>query len=78
MSNMSEKELNQIVQNEIEWRKQLWKKVETTQNDLNDFKVDMATITTTLKVKIAVSSTFFGLISGGVISLIIAIMQIKK
>jgi hypothetical protein len=55
---MKDSELNQIVRNEIEWRKQLWRKLENNEKELHDFKIEMAQVTTSLKVKIGMSGAF--------------------
>lgn len=72
---MSDQELNAIVQNEIEWRKQLWKKVEKTENDLHEFKVQMTEITTTLKIKIGLAGTLFGFLGGTIVTVVVALIK---
>ena len=60
---MSEKELSVLVQNEIEWRKMLWKKFEAIEKAQN--KIDNRIIR--LEVKNALFGSAFGVI-GGVIA----------
>jgi len=72
---MSDKELNAIVKNEIEWRKQLWKKLESTEESLNAFKLDMTETTSTMKVKLGFIGSFFGFIGGAVVAIIAAIIK---
>lgn len=61
---MSEKELNAIVANEIEWRKMLFKKVERVEQNQIQIDKDL----TSLKVKVALFGGFFGTVGGAVIS----------
>jgi len=62
---MNENELTILVNNEIEWRKKLWKKMETMEsNQIEDGKV-----LTGLKVKVALFGCSFGAIGGALITL---------
>lgn len=72
---MSDKELNAIVHNEIEWRKQLWKKVERIETNHNDFKIQMVEVTTSLKVKIGMAGAIFGFIGGAIVQIFSAIIK---
>lgn len=74
---MSDKELESIVNNEIEWRKQLWKKVERVEDDFRSFESKMLIITTTLKVKIGLFGTVFGFIGGALTTIIAELIKRK-
>ena len=63
---MSEKELNAIVANEIEWRKMLWKKVEQVEKNQHTIDKDL----TGLRVKVAFWGGLFGTMGGTLISYI--------
>lgn len=62
---MSEKQLEVIVENEKEWRKTIYRELVETRKDLHTFKLEMNIITTTLKVKIGLFGAIFGFIGGG-------------
>lgn len=62
---MNENELTVLVNNEIEWRKQLWKKTE--QIELKQSEMDK--VVNGLRVKVAVWGSVFGSIAGVVMSL---------
>lgn len=79
---MSDDELRQKVNNEIEWRKLLWKKMEETHSRLEEyikqdqeFKKEMLVITTTLKVKIGTFGVVFGFIGGATVSIVAALIK---
>lgn len=73
---MSDEKLNQIIENEKEWRRALFKKVESIETELHDFKVEQAKITTTLKVKIGFFGAAFGFI-GGLVPTLLSFFQSK-
>lgn len=72
---MSQSELDRIVKNEIEWRKWMLTQVSETKQELHEFKIEMATITTTLKVKVGLAGAFFGFIGGSFISVLVALIK---
>lgn len=68
---MSEDKLEQIVTNEKEWRKLLYKKIESMEEDQKQFKKDYFITITTLKVKHGILSAFFGVIGGSIATLLV-------
>lgn len=72
---MSESELQAIVNNEREWRKTMYRELLETRRELHEFKVEMTTVTTSLKVKIGLASSIFGFIGGGTVTLIAALLK---
>lgn len=73
--NMSDKELDRVVQNETEWRKMIWKELSETRQELHNFKLEMTSVTTTLKIKIGTFGTIFGFIGGTIVSAILALIK---
>lgn len=61
---MSDKELTVLVQNEIEWRKMLWKKMEAIEKAQNHTENRIIR----LEVKNAFFGSFFGAVGGALIS----------
>lgn len=65
---VSDKKLETIIGNEKEWRRELFKQVAETNKELHNFKLEMTIITTSLKIKVGLAGTFFGLVGGGIVS----------
>lgn len=75
---MSNEKRNIILDNDREWRSYMIDRMDKTDENQVNFEKKMLVITTTLKVKLAMSGAFFGFIGGGLISLIVAIVQSNK
>ena len=61
---MSDEKLEAIISNEKEWRRELFKRVDHTRDELQSFKLDMTAAITSLNVKSKITSTIFGVIGG--------------
>lgn len=72
---MSESELQAIVDNEREWRKTIYRELMETRQELHQFKLEITTVTTTLKIKIGIASSFFGFLGGAAVSLATALVK---
>lgn len=64
---MSDEKLEQIVTNEKEWRKYLFKKVEKIEEAQDQMNITI----TTLKIKYGFMASFFGVVGGFLATLLI-------
>lgn len=69
---MSESEINIAARNEIEWRKLMLRKLDKLEDSHNDFKLSQTKRITVLEVKSGIVGSIAGLISGGIVSAVVA------
>lgn len=75
---MSENEVNRIVNNDREWRKHIFRtmeKIEKKQDLFDEKQTEMALEMNTLKVKVAIFSSSFGALFGGLFAWLMGKVQ---